>query len=110
MPFYDHRCQTCNRTEEVCCSWVQLDRMTPQCCGARMRRDYGREHAGLAYQEKGFFPYIDENVSKDGIPIQVRSRSHWKQLMRENGVHEHEQSAEGRYRFKHIKDRSRHAP
>lgn len=100
MPYYDHKCETCGRKEEICCSSVQWERMRPVCCGVPMARDYQAEHFG-GLLGRGY-PFVDDGIT--GTPIEVRDYAHHKRLLRENNMSWHEPRSETKYRRRHIKD------
>lgn len=98
-PFYDFACEKCGKRDEICCSFSQLGRFHPRCCGEPMARDYRSEHSGFVGRG---YPFVDDGIT--GTPIEVRDLGHHRRLLRENQMDFHEPRAESRYRRKHIKD------
>lgn len=80
MPRYDICCWECDYTFEHICKVSELDNL-PKCpeCGGGMRTVITTTPA-----EDWFKPHVNENF--DGTPIEVRSRSHLKELCDKHGV------------------------
>lgn len=80
MPLYDVCCFKCDHTFEHFCSTKESE-STPACtkCGGPTRVVITNHHT-----QDWFKPHINENFT--GEPIEVRSRSHLKQLCDQHGM------------------------
>lgn len=77
MPLYDFRCQVCGKHVEH--YFGMNDKKELWCCEMPVKRLYTHNvPADLLY------PYVSHNIGPE--PIEVRSRTHKRQLLRENNL------------------------
>jgi putative FmdB family regulatory protein len=79
MPLYDLRCTRCEKVWEYTCHLSDLNSL-PKCeCGGEAQVLITNSRT-----QDWFKPHINENFT--GEPIEVRSRSHLKQLCEQHGM------------------------
>ena len=81
---YDVRCRQCDRRDEIVRTVDERDTDLPQCCGQTMRRIISLNQN----IHPDFEPYIDENISRTGDGVWVKSKQHRQELLRQNGLSE----------------------
>jgi putative FmdB family regulatory protein len=82
MPLYDYECPECGLKEDI---WAKISENFIECpsCGKGMKRLISAPGVICDIE-----PYIDWNMAQEGV--QINSRQHHKQEMKERGLIEYE--------------------
>jgi len=85
IPIYEYQCPDCKEEKEEILHIEDLGEAQVVCmCGVPMNRVFATPRNVICDLE----PYIDENIDRKGVPIQVESRRHRRQLMKDNHLFE----------------------